>query len=75
MNALLNLINNQPDINKIYLYAKDLYEAKYHHLINKREKVGTDTLSILRPLWNIRMICKMFTKMLKMTIQIKKEKY
>ena len=23
-NALLNLINNQPDIDKIYLYAKDL---------------------------------------------------
>ena len=28
-NALLNLIENQPDIDKIYLYAKDLYEAKY----------------------------------------------
>ena len=28
-NALLNLINNQTDINKIYLYAKDPYEAKY----------------------------------------------
>ena len=26
-NALLNLINNQPDIDKIYLYAKDPYEA------------------------------------------------
>ena len=26
-NALLNLINNQPDIDKLYLYAKDLYEA------------------------------------------------
>ena len=39
-NALLTLINNQPDIDKIYLYAKDLYEAKYQYLINKREKVG-----------------------------------
>ena len=38
--ALLNLINNQPDIDKIYLYAKDPYEAKYQYLINKREKVG-----------------------------------
>ena len=38
-NALLNLINNQPDIDKIYLYAKDLYEAKYQYLINKCEKV------------------------------------
>ena len=41
-NALLNLINNQPDIDKIYLYAKDTYEAKYQYLINKREKVGLD---------------------------------
>ena len=39
-NALLNLINNQPDIDKIYLYAKDPYEAKYQYLISKREKVG-----------------------------------
>ena len=39
-NALLNLINNQPDIDKIYLYAKDPYEAKYQYLLNKREKVG-----------------------------------
>ena len=41
-NALLNLINNQPDIDKIYLYAKDPFEAKYQYLINKREKVGLD---------------------------------
>ena len=26
-NALLNLINNQPDIDKIYLYAKEPYEV------------------------------------------------
>ena len=31
------LINQGPDISKIYLYAKDLYEAKYHFLINKRK--------------------------------------
>ena len=41
-NALLNLINNQPDIDKIYLYAKDSYETKYQYLINQREKVGLD---------------------------------
>ena len=41
-NALLNLINNQPGIDKIYLYAKDPYEAKYQYLINKREKVELD---------------------------------
>ena len=37
-NILLNLINNQPDIDKIYLYAKDLCEPKYQFLINKRER-------------------------------------
>ena len=36
----LNLLNNHPDIDKIYLYAKDPYEAKYQHLINKRKKAG-----------------------------------
>ena len=36
----MNLIENQPDIDKIYLYAKDLYEAKYQYLINIRGKVG-----------------------------------
>ena len=38
--ALLNLIKNQPDIDKIYLYANDPYEAKYQYLINKRESTG-----------------------------------
>ena len=28
---LLDLINNQPDIDKIYVCAKDPYEAKYQH--------------------------------------------
>ena len=39
-NALLNLINNQPDIDKIYLHAKDRYEAKYQYLFNNGEDVG-----------------------------------
>ena len=39
-NVLWNLINNQPDINEIYLYAKDPYEAKYQFLFNKRESAG-----------------------------------
>ena len=38
-NTLLNLIDNQPNIDKIYLYAKDLYEPKYQFLINKRESI------------------------------------
>ena len=40
INKLLNLINNQPDIDKIYLYAKDACEAKCQFLINKRESMG-----------------------------------
>ena len=39
-NTILDLIENQPDIDKIYLYAKDPYESKYQYLINKREGVG-----------------------------------
>ena len=36
-NALLNLINNQPDIDKIYLCAKDPHEAICQFLINERK--------------------------------------
>ena len=44
-NPLLNLIKNQPDINKTYLYAKDPYEGKYQFLINKRESTGLKHLN------------------------------
>ena len=40
-NQLLNLTNHKSDIDKIYLYAKDPYEAKYQFLIKKREDAGT----------------------------------
>ena len=52
-NALSNLINNQPDINKIYSYAKDSNEAKYKFLINKRESTGLKHLMILKHLLSI----------------------
>ena len=35
-NLLLNLIKNQPDIDKIYLYAKDPYKSKYQYLIEEK---------------------------------------
>ena len=38
-NALLNLIK-QDDIDKIYLYAKDLSEPKYELLIKKHKDAG-----------------------------------
>ena len=44
-NSLLSLINNQPDIDKIYLYAKDPYEAKYQFLIKKRESTGLNNFN------------------------------
>ena len=44
-NVLLNLIENQPDIGKIYLYEKDPYEAKYQYLIKIREKVDLKRLN------------------------------
>ena len=36
-NPLFNLVNHQPNIDKIYLYAEDPYKAKHHLLINQRE--------------------------------------
>ena len=44
-NALLNLINSQQDIDKIYLYGKDPDEDKSQYLINKKERVGIDHLN------------------------------
>ena len=35
-------------IDKIYLYAKDPYEAKYQYLINKREGVDIDHFNDLK---------------------------
>ena len=39
-NSLFNLIKEEPDIDEIYLYAKDPYEAKYRFLIETRESTG-----------------------------------
>ena len=47
----------------------DPYEKKYQYLINKREKVGLSHFNDPKALWNILMICKMSTKILKIIIQ------
>ena len=44
-NSLLNLIKEQYNIDKIYLYAKDLSEPKYEFLIKKREDAGIKDLN------------------------------
>ena len=43
--ALLNLINHQPGIDKIHLYAKYQFEAKYQLLINKYKSAGLKNLN------------------------------
>ena len=43
--ALLNLISQQDNIDKIYLYAKDLSEPKYEFLIKKCEDAGIKHLN------------------------------
>ena len=42
---MINLINEQNDIGKIYLYARNLSETKYEYLIKKREDVGIKHLN------------------------------
>ena len=44
-NLLFNLIIQQSDIDKIYLFAKDPYEAKYQFLINKWKSTGLKHLN------------------------------
>ena len=44
----MNLTENQPDIDSIYLYAKDTCEAKYQYLINIDEKVGLKRFNDLK---------------------------
>ena len=44
-NTLPNLINEQNDIDKIYLYVRDLNEPKYKILIKKREDAGIKHLN------------------------------
>ena len=44
-NALINSINEKNDIDKIYLYARDLSKPKYEYLIKKREDAGIKHLN------------------------------
>ena len=44
-NTLLNLINEQKDIDKIYLYTKGLSKPKYKYLIKNRENAGIKHLN------------------------------
>ena len=71
-NVLLNLIENQPDIDKIYLHTKNPYETKYQYLINRRECVGISHFYDPKAFIEYWVTCAMFTKILMITILIKK---
>ena len=53
---MLNLVNHEPDVDKIYLYAKDPYKAKYQLLINKKESINTKYLNDSKALLNTQRI-------------------
>ena len=72
---MLNLIEDQPHIDKTYLYAKNLYKAKHQYLLSMREKVRIDHFDDLKAYIEYSMICVMFTKILMNTMQIQKIKH
>ena len=74
-NSLFNLIIHQPGIDKLYLYTKDLYEAKYKLLITKRKSAGLKHLNDSRVFVEYSNIWMIFIKILKNTAQINNAKY
>ena len=76
-NTLLNLINEQNDIDKIYLYARDLNEPKYKILIEKRENAGIKHLNDPNSFIecsNIQIRWMMFMRRLMIITPVEKEK-
>ena len=74
-NALLNLINEKNDIDKIYLYAKDLDEPKYEYLIKKRENAGINHFNDPNALTECSKRWMVFIRILMIITQGKKEKF
>ena len=52
---IINFIIHQTNIDKIYLYANDIYDAKYQFLINKQKVQAQSILMILKLLCNTPM--------------------
>ena len=73
-NLLLHLIEQQPNIDKIYSYPKDSYEPKYQCLINNRESVGINSFNDSKAFidYSYVYVCMMFMKILMITVLIKK---
>ena len=60
--SLFNQISHQPDIDKIYLYAKDPCKAKCQFLIDKQESTSIKHFNDSKPFLNTRMIWTIFIK-------------
>ena len=73
-NALPNLIKEQGDIVKIYLYAKDLSEPKYEFLIKKREDTGMKLFNDPNTFISAQTLWMMFMRILMTKTQTEKEK-
>ena len=74
-NVFFNLIKEQGDIDKIYLYAKELSEPKNEFLIKKHEDVGKKHLNDEKHLLSVQIQWIMFMKILMITTQIEKEEF
>ena len=72
-NAMLNLVKEQDNdnlIDKIYLYAKDLFKPKYQFLIKKHKDVGIKHLNDSKPFIAYSQCMMMFTVILMIITQI-----
>lgn len=67
-NVLLNLIDHQRDIDKIFLCFENPNKQKYEYLIKKPQEVGQNILKIQRSLLNTRVLSRMSSKVLKYEI-------
>ena len=71
---MFNLINEQKDIGKIYLYANDLSESNSEYLIKSRENAGIKHINDSKALLNAQIQWMTFMKILMIIIQTGKEK-
>ena len=72
--SLFNVISPKPDIDEIYLHAKDPFKANYQFLIKKLESTSLKHVNDSKGVINTQMIWMIFIRILKNTIQITKVK-
>ena len=72
--SLFNVISQKPDIDEIYLHAKDPFKANYQFLIKKLESTSLKHVNDSKGVINTQMIWMIFIRILNNTIQITKVK-